>query len=350
MYSITYISILDKNKSPGVYGKINGTVYSFNQAGCNAKSLIIKPAGIRGYYHYITSIINCKSDIIFIRYIPNLAIFYFLFFTFFCNKKKIICDVPTPLVNLKNELGKGLLKKIKFKFQYYLIFPFSFIGMDLILDYAVESRYIKLFSSRKRLDVSNCVDTKNIDILENKVKNFNFIAVGTIAKWHGWDIFLEGLNLYRERNDDIQKFNILFVGDGPEYNNLLQLVNKYNFHNIVSFTGLVPFENISNLYKGRSIGLGSLAWHRVGVTRASPIKSREYLINGLSVLYSTYDKHLENCKTGYRLEDYCKPEHIVTFLEDMDDCIDVDSKYSRNFAIQNCSFTTYVNDIICRLK
>lgn len=69
---------------------------------------------------------------------------------------------------------------------------------------------------------------------------FNIIFIGRLVKVKNVYFILEVLNALKQKTD---KFNFIFVGDGPELKNMKGLCKKYNIEDNVKFTGKVLVED-----------------------------------------------------------------------------------------------------------
>lgn len=68
-------------------------------------------------------------------------------------------------------------------------------------------------------------------------KAINFISVGRLDAWRGFDLVLEAFAIARKQNNHL---NLTIVGDGNDKSRLLSIVDKLNISSSVSFTGNVP--------------------------------------------------------------------------------------------------------------
>ena len=68
-------------------------------------------------------------------------------------------------------------------------------------------------------------------------KPVNYISVGRLDAWRGFDLVLEAFAIARKQNNHL---NLTIVGDGNDKSRLLSIVDKLNISSSVSFTGNVP--------------------------------------------------------------------------------------------------------------
>lgn len=75
-------------------------------------------------------------------------------------------------------------------------------------------------------------------------KAINFISVGRLDAWRGFDLVLEAFAIARKQNN---RLTLTIVGDGNDKSRLLSIVDKLNISSSVSFTGNVPMSEYKSL-------------------------------------------------------------------------------------------------------
>lgn len=75
-------------------------------------------------------------------------------------------------------------------------------------------------------------------------KAINFISVGRLDAWRGFDLVLEAFALARKQNN---RLTLTIVGDGNDKSRLLSIVDKLDIRSSVSFTGNVPMSEYKSL-------------------------------------------------------------------------------------------------------
>lgn len=75
-------------------------------------------------------------------------------------------------------------------------------------------------------------------------KAINFISVGRLDAWRGFDLVLEAFALARKQNN---RLTLTIVGDGNDKSRLLSIVDKLDISSSVSFTGNVPMSEYKSL-------------------------------------------------------------------------------------------------------
>ena len=75
-------------------------------------------------------------------------------------------------------------------------------------------------------------------------KAINFISVGRLDAWRGFDLVLEAFAIARKQNN---RLTLTIVGDGNDKSRLLSIVDKLDIRSSVSFTGNVPMSEYKSL-------------------------------------------------------------------------------------------------------
>ena len=126
-----------------------------------------------------------------------------------------------------------LLKKLKFADEIITVCQFNvdFLQNLYPADFDVLSDKIHIY--HLPIEIRN-------DISVSKNKN-QIIAVGRLDKKKGLNFLIDACNLLEKEKID---FQLLIVGDGPEKNTLVDLVQKYSLKDKVIFTGHVPYREV----------------------------------------------------------------------------------------------------------
>ncbi len=293
----------------------------------NAVILKIYSSKILSEFYYYYKIFKSRNDTYFIRYNNSKNIFLFLLVIILKLKNKIvILDVPTPITNYLKELDLNQefsFKKILIKLNTYFLGPLPFLISDLVIHYAEESTY---FNPQKvnSILIGNGIDANEFASLINKknksnlLNYFNFdnqnflniVSIGSIAPWHGWDKLINLITIINERRYKPIRYYI--IGDGVELENLKKLVAQHKLERSVFFLGKMKREEYVPFVSCCDLGIGSLAWERVGVKIASPLKSREYVCCGIPVVFNAFDIDLSNTSYGFEIDS--KDSSILEFF------------------------------------
>ena len=114
---------------------------------------------------------------------------------------------------------------------------------------AVSSTFAKNLKNNFGIDatiIPNIVDVSNFQYVERKKKDFfTFVSVGNLIPRKGFDLLIESfIEAFKNDNDVFLKI----VGEGPERNNLQNIVNQGNMADRISLLGYVNRENINDVY------------------------------------------------------------------------------------------------------
>lgn len=313
---LLYIGICDEESSPGIFRKINGVVKGANRNGYKASAAIVKPGRWAEFvFTCFRAVKENSNGTVMIRYAPNYAIFFILLGLFSKFKKvRLIIDIPTPIINHIKEIyisERSLLFKFIYLSSIFLMSTLPFVFANKLISYAPDSKFF-IPSFINNLIVGNGVDIDewSNDFLSAKPDRVRIVCVGAIAPWHGWDKLLESLSRVEQEFNKSVELHI--CGGGSELENLKKLVAMKQIVSNVVFHGNLGGDALKSVYHQSDVAIGSLAWERVSVEYASPIKSREYLANGLPFIFKTHDPDLSvNCPYA----------HEVNSLSELDDAL-----------------------------
>ena len=295
--SVLYAAICSSQSSPGIFKKVNGFVSGANNAGYIAKSKTINPNGFKGNAKLIKNLFFAKEETIIVRYIPKLGIiFLFLGFYLKLKNRRLIIDVPTPMINHIFEIYKSDKSSLARLFSISLITfmgSLPFLSATRIVQYSNESSFFSFLCKKKTIIIGNGVDTKNILQKQSSPlwpdSSLRLVAVGTVAFWHGWDKVIKVIADINNNKLAPYKIHLTIIGEGPDLKNLISLSKKLKVDSFVKFTGFLSGNSLDIHYEDAHYAIGSMGWERVNIDLASPIKTREYLAAGLPVIYSTKD-------------------------------------------------------------
>jgi len=112
-----------------------------------------------------------------------------------------------------------------------------------------------------------------------KADDFIIGFVGSIKKRHGLDILLIAV---KELLPLITNLRVMIVGEGPELDNLKDMVKSEGLEEIVNFSGFVPHEKVSLYNSAADILYGVIDPQEV----ENPIKCYEYLASARPIITS----------------------------------------------------------------
>lgn len=286
--SLGYFALVDVIKSPGVTHKIKNTVFAAKENGLIATENIY-PTNFNGIAAFIKSLLISSDDVIVIRFSDLVfPIVFFVMLLLRLRGKKIVVDVPTPRVTGLKEMDSMIrspLKLVLRKLISYASASWVLMPANLIIQYADEGRWFSMGLIKKTLKMGNGILLTDQIPLTKAVwpsKTLNLIAVAQLADWHGYDRMLYALSELKKHNLPCE---IIFtiVGNGEALSFLKNLSGELGLDN-VRFTGRLTGISLDKEFDNAHIGVASLGLYRVGLKEAAVLKTREYLVRGLSVI------------------------------------------------------------------
>lgn len=209
-----------------------------------------------------------------------------------------------------------------------------------------------------------CIKTMN-GILVDEIKirhpqknngEIHIIAVSSMEKWHGYERAIEGLHRYYSANDTNETIILDLVGEGPEKNKYLQLIEQYKLSDKVIMHGFKTGSDLDLLYNFADIALGTLSAYRIGLKSTSALKTREYLAKGIPMISGSLVEGLPN---GYNGVMYCSASDepldfnkVLAFFHEIYDNTDRNEViYSiRNDATKYFDLTNLLDELLSIFK
>ena len=140
-----------------------------------------------------------------------------------------LCDKTIDELIVPTEKTYALFKeKYKVKRDVHII-P---TGIDVTRFYKENVSEKEVIELKKELEISK--------------KDFCILFVGRIAKEKSIDFLINNL---KDLTKKIPKCKLIIVGDGPDMNELIELVDKNKLNKNVIFTGKVPWDDIPKYYQ-----------------------------------------------------------------------------------------------------
>lgn len=229
----------------GVYNKLKHICLSLESNASDVKLTIVCNYGLKKHIKMVFSILISNANILVLRNThSSMPIYCMALFIKRILGAKIIIDIPTPLhavVHELSSLNESNQKKIFKKIFLYLVFPYSLLTANRILQYADESKYFSLFLKHKIKLTSNGIKTDSID-LRTKVpiinSEFILIGVGNLATWHGYDRLIKSIATFlSNENSKNIKISFYIIGEGSCKLELEELVERLNVKENVHFYG-----------------------------------------------------------------------------------------------------------------
>lgn len=198
---------------------------------------------------------------------------------------KIIIEYGAyPFVNELTGFAKTLYRINKSKERTVHAFA------DFVITYCGQENVDNLVN----IPINNGIDISTIPV-NKQTPDFStgiqFISVSSLKKWHAYERFITGMSNYIQKGNALPVyFNI--VGNGPEYDKLVSLVNEMKLHEHVHFHNFKTGKELDVIYEQNHVAIGTLGFHRIGISNSSSLKNREYFARGLPIVLSTPDQDM----------------------------------------------------------
>ncbi|MCU4674745.1 hypothetical protein N7931_03770 [Catenovulum sp. 2E275] len=122
-------------------------------------------------------------------------------------------------------------------------------------------------------------------------QSIRLLTIANNCHWHGFDRLLYGLAEYYAHNPSRPVYYDL-VGEGPELAQLRSLIKSLNLTQYVNVVGFKQGVELNEFMDSSSVGIASLGLYRIDLFESSVLKVREYLANGLPIVYACEDPDL----------------------------------------------------------
>lgn len=223
------------------------------------------------------------------------------------------------------------------------------------------ANFVITYSGQKTVDnvpnipINNGIDLSGITTVNHSsgISNqINFISVSSLKKWHAYERFIAGLPAYfQDPHATPIHFNI--VGNGPEYEKLVNLTTTLKLNEHVTFHHFKTGEELNTIYLNNHVAIGTLGFHRIGLTNSSSLKNREYFAKGLPIVLSTTDldmppglPYVEYVPEG---EEPLNIKNIVDFARKIYSSPTINAEI-RKYAEENVSWKSKISMVLEHLR
>ena len=310
---------------PGVKKKIEGQISMFKSGGysiceveINVKKnnkIIKRMPGVSGLYDWESIIDKIKEpSVVYLRHV-YLDLGYINFLKKLkSNYPQLIILVEFPTFPYEKERfplkgGKAIFDYPFFvKDRFYRKKLYKYV--DRIVTYSEDEEIfgVPTINVQNGLDITNVhiVTPTEFDYDANNVNKkinepINLIAVASLQEYHGYERIFEGIKRYYEK-DGTRSIIFHVVGSGNIENALKELVENLGISDYVIFYGSKTGDELSVIFNKSDIGIGSFGFYKIGLERASSLKTREYLARGLPVISGCRQDIFEVSPCKYHME------------------------------------------------
>lgn len=279
----------------------------------------------------------------YIRY--NLTDRYFLLFLKKLKEKQIKTILELPTYPYDGELSNNY---VKMEDAYYREQLKEYI--DIIATYTNDSKIWGITC----INLKNGIDIENIPLNTRKSKKniISFIAVSSMAIWHGYERILEGMYQYYKENGTYKIF-LRFIGEGGEENYYKSLTEKYKLKPFVTFCGKMLGKELDKIFEQSDLAVGSLGMYKTGISEGNPIKGAEYCARGIPFIYGYNDTRFSQAQEYVMQvsndEQAVNINTVIDFYEKIISKKDY-QKIMRDYAIENLTWNSIMKPVIAYLK
>jgi glycosyltransferase involved in cell wall biosynthesis len=286
------------------------------------------------------------DTIVYIRY--PLADFLFLKFL----RKNKVYKFVTEHQDIENTSIKGWMKVFEILWGKPVRRMITgFVGVTSeITDY--ERSYIKA-ENHHFITIGNGIDIQKyplrVPTKERQNNEIRMLFVGGGHKHHGLARLIWSIYLYYKNINPILDVQLKIVGDSLEMVNSKNLVEKLKLTSRIKFLGNIKNENLNEIFNWADVGVASLGLHKIGLSKSSTLKTKEYFIRGLPFFWSSADDDFPN-KYPYILQ--LKSEdspfdlfQVISFVEKIKSKVNHPLEM-RQYAIDNLDWSIKMKKLI----
>ena len=150
-----------------------------------------------------------------------------------------------------------------FKYSKFIGWAGYILENFLIKIYAKYSSIVVISDRSKNLAINLTFSSPNIDLIHNGIsfeenipyieKKYDFIYLGRLKEHKNVDILINSMALVSASSNN-PRYKLLIVGDGPEYENLLQQINLLNLNDdVIIMNDVDSDEEVNRLLKSSRI-------------------------------------------------------------------------------------------------
>ncbi|GAA4321370.1 glycosyltransferase [Flaviaesturariibacter amylovorans] len=205
------------------------------------------------------------------------------------------------------------------------------------------------------IPINNGIELDSLPVVQVKTdvrQRVNFISVSSLKKWHAYERLVAGMPAYLKSPGAIPvHFNI--VGMGAEYDKIKAMVDEFQLGEYVTFHHFKTGAELDAVYNDNHLAIGTLGFHRIGITFSSSLKNREYFGRGLPIVVSTPDEDMP-ADLPYVLyvpegEEPVDVGALVQFAQRVHSTTDM-SQTIRRYAEDNVSWASKIRMVLDYLK
>lgn len=294
---MVYFGLYDRHEAPGVHQKVHGVLRAAARSGFATRAWAEPFSRWSGVRRLSDAIDSATESHIVLRSVgwANLLLIPSLWRAR-RRGASVAIDVPSPNRVAIREIWRSrqsLWRRARTVALFYLSGPWSLWPATRIVQYAPEAWWFRIGNAAKSVEIGNGIDVASIEPRSSSppwpAPVLRLIAVASVANWHGYDRLLRAVASSAARPNRSFDVHVTIVGDGPALAPLREMSASHDLAGRVTFAGTVTGRALGELYAQSHLAVSSIGLHRIGLTRASVLKTREYCAVGIPFIASGDD-------------------------------------------------------------
>jgi glycosyltransferase involved in cell wall biosynthesis len=305
--SVVYFGLYDRNEAPGVHQKITGVLAAARDAGFVTRAWA-EPFSQPAVGRMAAAIVASTETHIIVRSQGWANMFLWGALRGVRRRgQHVIVDVPTPHYVGVREVWRSrdtAWRRLRAVIAFYVSGPWSLWPASRIVQYAPENWWFGLGNAARTVEIGNGIDVAAVVPRRGAPPwpspTLHVLTVASVARWHGLDRLLRAVRAYQDRSPRAFDIHVTIAGDGPALPRLRETAESLQLLPLVTFAGTVTGPRLQELYESAHVAVSSLGLHRIGLSRASVLKAREYCAVGIPFIASGQDPDFPSA-TPFRL-------------------------------------------------
>jgi hypothetical protein len=349
---LLYVSNINAINIKGYAAKISGQVQSLNNNGidvtvCSCDNLSTEIKYVNSSLSWRLALLKNVLEVqrsagvnhIYFRYSPfdPILIIVTLILKIF-RKCDIVLEVPTYPYFKHIIKSKPILKGLVQLFFDFISRPFVVLSVSRIILVSNDRSFllgVPVLKIRNGVDVNIYPKQNYCGFSVKAIPVINLLFVGNESFYHGLDILLEGLKIYKAKGlQSCRKVHFTLVGT------ILQKtkdrIHANGIDDMVSIENPKFGRQLDEFFDKATICIGTLASKRLSHFPWSPLKHREYASRGIPFVFDGNDPDFENLDFVFKISDY---ENTVDISEIVAFVDTVRNVSNNNVALQMRKFT-----------
>ena len=202
------------------------------------------------------------------------------------NGGKLIVEIPT---YGSKESSLGFLRTIANRF-----FAKSELEFEHLVDLytLIGNKCPNQYKSKPAIEIVNGISLDTIPIKKKPQldSEIHMLAVASMRDWHGFDRIIDGMSSYL--GDERLVLHLIGQDFDGSVGRWLKLATELGVATNVHYHGPLYDEKLTDMFDQCHIAIGSMAFHRMGISIGSALKVREYMARGIPFIYAYDDSIL----------------------------------------------------------